>query len=75
MATVKGKEDLPALKIKVAEVRRRTTRRTNQLFFFSVSQLERQVNEYKAKLDELRRAKATTVVKLEKEYVNTATPG
>ena len=38
-------------------------------------QLERQVNEYKAKLDELRRAKATTVVKLEKEYVNTAAPG
>lgn len=27
------------------------------------------------KLDELRRAKATTVVKLEKEYVNTSIPG
>jgi hypothetical protein len=26
-------------------------------------------------LDELRRAKATTVVKLEKEYVNTSVPG
>jgi hypothetical protein len=42
------------------------------LFFI---QLERQVIEYKTKLDELRRAKATTVVKLEKEYVNTSVPG
>jgi hypothetical protein len=33
------------------------------------------VTEYKSKLDELRRAKATTVVKLEKEYVNTSVPG
>jgi len=37
--------------------------------------LERQVNEYKAKFDELRRAKATTVLKYEKEYVNTTAPG
>ncbi|CAF1272087.1 unnamed protein product [Adineta steineri] len=40
-----------------------------------VAELERQVAEYKTKLDELRRAKATTVVKLEKEYVNTSIPG
>ncbi|CAF4005046.1 unnamed protein product, partial [Rotaria magnacalcarata] len=31
-----------------------------------VAELERQINDYKIKLDELRRAKATTVVKLEK---------
>ncbi|CAF0958215.1 unnamed protein product, partial [Didymodactylos carnosus] len=37
--------------------------------------LERPVADYKTKLDELRRAKATTVVKLEKEYVNTNVPG
>jgi hypothetical protein len=42
-------------------------------FFFI--KLERQITEYKTKLDELRRAKATTVVKLEKEYVNTSIPG
>ncbi|CAF1008003.1 unnamed protein product [Rotaria sordida] len=54
--TGRNKEDLPALKNKVAE-------------------LERQVADYKIKLDELRRAKATTVVKLEKEYVNTTIPG
>ncbi|CAF2842944.1 unnamed protein product [Rotaria sp. Silwood2] len=40
-----------------------------------VAELERQVADYKVKLDELRRAKATTVVKLEKEYVNTNIPG
>ncbi|UJR24050.1 hypothetical protein I4U23_027018 [Adineta vaga] len=40
-----------------------------------VVELERQVIDYKVKLDELRRAKATTVVKLEKEYVNTSIPG
>jgi len=40
-----------------------------------VAELERQVTEYKTKLDELRRAKATTVVKLEKEYVNTSIHG
>ncbi|CAF1637846.1 unnamed protein product [Adineta ricciae] len=40
-----------------------------------VVELERQVADYKTKLDELRRAKATTVVKLEKEYVNTSVPG
>jgi len=40
-----------------------------------VAELERQVADYKIKLDELRRAKATTVVKLEKEYVNTSVPG
>jgi hypothetical protein len=40
-----------------------------------VAELERQVTEYKNKLDELRRAKATTVVKLEKEYVSTSIPG
>ncbi|CAF1432670.1 unnamed protein product [Rotaria magnacalcarata] len=40
-----------------------------------VAELERQVADYKMKLDELRRAKATTVVKLEKEYVNTSIPG
>ncbi|CAF3873531.1 unnamed protein product [Rotaria sp. Silwood1] len=40
-----------------------------------VTELERQINDYKIKLDELRRAKATTVVKLEKEYVNTTVPG
>ncbi|CAF3687678.1 unnamed protein product [Rotaria sp. Silwood1] len=40
-----------------------------------VAELERQVADYKIKLDELRRAKATTVVKLEKEYVNTSIPG
>jgi len=40
-----------------------------------VAELERQVTEYKTKLDELRRAKATTVVKLEKEYVNTSVHG
>ncbi len=44
-------------------------------FFFCFIKLERQVTEYKTKLDELRRAKATTVVKLEKEYVNTSIPG
>ncbi|CAF3965535.1 unnamed protein product [Rotaria magnacalcarata] len=40
-----------------------------------ITELERQINDYKIKLDELRRAKATTVVKLEKEYVNTTVPG
>ena len=44
-------------------------------FFCFNIKLERQVSEYKVKLDELRRAKATTVVKLEKEYVNTSIPG
>ncbi|CAM2715218.1 unnamed protein product [Rotaria socialis] len=40
-----------------------------------VTELERQINDYKVKLDELRRAKATTVIKLEKEYVNTTGAG
>ncbi|CAF1565531.1 unnamed protein product, partial [Didymodactylos carnosus] len=35
-----------------------------------ITELERQNAEYKTKLDELRRAKATTMVKVEKEYVN-----
>ncbi|CAF1599175.1 unnamed protein product, partial [Didymodactylos carnosus] len=35
-----------------------------------IAELERQNAEYKTKLDELRRAKATTMVKVEKEYVN-----
>ena len=72
MATAKAKDDLPTLKAKVTEV----IKSPLFLFFtFSSLQLERQVNEYKSKLDELRRAKATTVVKLEKEYVNTSIPG
>ncbi|CAF3895433.1 unnamed protein product [Adineta steineri] len=41
-----------------------------------MAELERQVNDYKIKFDELRRAKAaTTVVKTEKEYVNATAPG
>jgi hypothetical protein len=71
--TGRQKDDVPTLKIKVAEVKQ------NSLDFyfslFSFVKLERQVNDYKIKLDELRRAKATTVVKLEKEYVNTSVPG
>ncbi|CAF1097723.1 unnamed protein product [Didymodactylos carnosus] len=40
-----------------------------------ITELERQNSDYKTKLDELRRAKATTMVKVEKEYVNTSMPG
>jgi hypothetical protein len=47
----------------------------NLFYLFFFVKLERQVADYKIKLDELRRAKATTVVKLEKEYVNTSIPG
>ncbi|CAF1323016.1 unnamed protein product [Rotaria sordida] len=39
-----------------------------------VTELEHQINDYKIKLDELRRSNTTTVVKLEKEYVNTIVP-
>lgn len=74
--TGRTREDVPTLKIKVAEVKKSRISSSHlfleNLFFI---QLERQVNEYKTKLDELRRAKATTVVKLEKEYVNATMPG
>ena len=72
--TGRNKEDLPTLKIKVAEVKIKSLFFFSFLYFFFIK-LERQVTDYKIKLDELRRAKATTVVKLEKEYVNTAVPG
>ena len=73
--TGRNKDDLPTLKNKVADViesARISFLISMSLFFL---QLERQVADYKSKLDELRRAKATTVVKLEKEYVNTSVPG
>ena len=82
MATSKGqsvstnartKDDIPSLKNRVIEVG--TLLATRFDFPHSCMKLERQVNEYRMKLDELRRAKATTVVKLEKEYVNTSAPG
>ncbi len=72
--TGRNKDDLPTLKNKVAEVLKSVFFLFSFLIFFLIK-LERQVTEYKTKLDELRRAKATTVVKLEKEYVNTAVPG
>ncbi len=73
--TGRNKDDLPALKNKVAEVWKSVFFLIFISYFFFLIKLERQVTEYKNKLDELRRAKATTVVKLEKEYVNTAVPG
>lgn len=75
--TGRNKDDLPALKTKVVEVKRFSCFFFIQIFnfFIFLIKLERQVAEYKTKLDELRRAKATTVVKLEKEYVNTSVPG
>lgn len=41
---------------------------SNFLFEIVFFQLERQLNEYKHKFEELRRAKTTKLIKFEKEY-------
>ena len=44
------------------------------LYVFTPFQLEQQVSDLKKRLDELRKAKNTTIIKKDKEYVTTGTP-
>ena len=71
----KAKEDIPGLKNRIAEVKLPVCHRSSFVHRICV-QLERQANDFRTKVEELRRAKAaTTVVKTEKEYVNAGASG